>query len=348
MNDTSPVTHIFPIGSIVLRGVFVFSGNVSSPSIGRGYLELNSDNYRVSIDKIDLGGYRFPMSILLDHWKAVGLPFIESRVMNNKRMCLKCNGFQFHRNFTETELIKITTNPNCFQSYFQYIDALKKTLPVDLYSNLSIVRLDIALDFFNVSFDEINQTLVMQKKQHIERFVNESSKEGSRYFGKGDEVFLLYDKKHFLMKKRKRNIKRKDTEALENEEFVRLEVKLTRKKIPTKSLGDLPQALLCAKYNPFNVAHLLMHDLVPRKIKFPIKNIDQFNSNLEWLYYYIRLQAIIETSGFQYAKRYSSRDRESKLYFDKFLIEKERLSLGDFYKDGIIKYFECIGGDSRE
>lgn len=149
----------------------------------------------LSIDKIE---YMFEHPIqeskLISYLDNRKLEYEKIRLSNE--YSIRCEKFDFiYLSNTKSLIRRISTNPNNENSFNDYYKKYNKIIDSDLEKELYVYRVDFALDFHKKQFSWYNQHLHISAKRCLERYVHNGSEEQTRYFGKGKNTSVLYEKR---------------------------------------------------------------------------------------------------------------------------------------------------------
>jgi hypothetical protein len=125
-------------------------------------------------------------------------------------------------------IVGLVSNPNHHLSWAQYLNFLQKVISQDSLDSIQITRIDLNLDF-DISFKELISSLDFDFKQSSLIFMDQSGERTGLSLGKGAEIVVVYDKG------------RKERTP---HSWSRIEVRLSKNKLPTKSLSQVSATLL--------------------------------------------------------------------------------------------------------
>ncbi len=190
------------------------------------------------LDKLDI---RFENAINIDDIKA--------QIMNNnlkavirhfrrpkKGMGLFVFGSSviFHISAFHNCCYFVSTNPSKFYSFDDYISSLLKLLSLETLESAKVTRLDVCIDL-NEPYDEIFQRFDVAFKRSTSRWLCDSSKLRSAYFGKKPSEVIIYEKKY------------KNEVGV----YTRIEKRVYGRNLPTRSLFGLKNSLSQAEIDKF-------------------------------------------------------------------------------------------------
>lgn len=129
--------------------------------------------------------------------------------------------------YGEKDVTALISNPNRFNNWKNYCGFLSSIIPQNTLAGARVTRLDLNLDF-KCSFPSLIQKLDIKNKRSAVTFMDSSGCRTGLIIGKGDEKIEIYDK----AKK----------EKLENPHS-RIELRLGKEKLPSRSIFEIPKAL---------------------------------------------------------------------------------------------------------
>lgn len=120
-----------------------------------------------------------------------------------------------------------SSNPNHFDTWENYVEFITKVLGSDGVGNSKVHRLDLNIDF-NCTFQHLIQCIDIRNKRTAVSYIDKHGSRTGINIGRGDESILIYDK------------------ALKgglNMPFSRIELRLKKSKLPTRSILELSDAI---------------------------------------------------------------------------------------------------------
>lgn len=133
------------------------------------------------------------------------------------------------QNATTTK--RVITNPSHFDSFYNYVNFLECIFGRNHIDSAKISRLDVAVDLPE-TFNSILSGLIISGKSTYSSYVSKGGSASGLNFGKGDEVYVVYDKERQLKEcKGKIDIGRPLT---------RIEIHFKGKKLIVQRIKDLP------------------------------------------------------------------------------------------------------------
>ncbi|MEE6249368.1 MAG: hypothetical protein VX583_03150 [Bdellovibrionota bacterium] len=147
-------------------------------------------------------------------------------------------------------ITRLISNPNRFGEWGVFLKFLTTLFPAHLLEQMSVSRLDLNIDF-DYSFKDLIESIDIKNKSLAIQYTDRSGVRTGMNIGKGNEYIVIYDK-----------TKVDDIEKPRT----RMELRLSGKKLPTKSIFDLPHALRDLQAFDFLSCHnLSFNSLVTRK-----------------------------------------------------------------------------------
>lgn len=178
-------------------------------------------------------------------------------------------------------------NPSQFKNFSEFVMQLRMVLPINFLQHAKLCRIDCAVDY-ELPLSSLKSGLHISRKSAVTRFISKSSHNSGLSIGKRPEEFLLYDKgKHAKL----------------DHDLTRLEVRLTKKKLPVGKLGELPQLARPneegRRFRPFKAVDLKAIEVVSYKKLTSKREIFKAGE----------LSALINECGFHRAKQILGKTR---------------------------------------
>lgn len=279
-----------------------------------------------SIDKVIL---RFDRPIttetLKEYLDTKGYQYKYSKLKNENALLVEDHFYFVFQLNSINYISKIIVNPNRFSTYTLFKRTYNKVLDEEILSDTYLLRVDFACDFYNKSFEWLSPRLVVKDKRLVERYVEKSSTEGSRYFGTGNEVI-----NHYPKQPDDEEIVGSEEEETEPFRYSRLEVRRKgSKKLPFHTLDELEKALIEGTFNPFQ--KVLVQDF---KVLRP-KSSSRKSIHIR----YGVLIRILPILGYTYTQKKLNKNRNWSRDYKPFLKAKSETCIGDYFLRSIEIYF---------
>lgn len=189
------------------------------------------------IDKINMRFKEpFPINQITSNAHKLGLKVSDATLKEKGRFFKIHSGdtfIHFKCSIMGDAVTQMISNPNRFRKWDIYLGYVNSLIPIDIIEDMSLSRLDLNLDFA-CSFQDLIQSIEVKHKNLSAKFEDKGGHRTGLTIGSGDELFVLYDKS------RKNGLKTN---------YSRIEQRLMRAKLPTRSLFEIPNSL--ALYSPF-------------------------------------------------------------------------------------------------
>ncbi len=134
--------------------------------------------------------------------------------------------------FGETDVTGLISNPNKFKTWQNYYSFISSLIPKESLVSAQVTRVDLNLDF-ECSFSSLTQMLDIKNKRSALTFTDESGCRTGLIIGKGNEKIEIYDK----AKKEKLSTPHS-----------RIELRLGKDKLPSRSIIDIPKVVTDGLY----------------------------------------------------------------------------------------------------
>lgn len=190
--------------------------------------KISENANQALVDKLSLGLYA-PLSReeLIARLSQTGTPHRPSRLKQGWYFEIGKPGSGLF--FPNKEMIsKVVSRPSAFESWTEYLSALRNVLSTEELATARITRLDLSLDY-SVSINKMLESLDIAQKQVLTQYRAKSGVRTGALIGQGNEKLLVYDKA---------------TESNIPGPLCRIELQLAGAKLPTRSLLQLPDILL--------------------------------------------------------------------------------------------------------
>ncbi|MDZ4676321.1 MAG: hypothetical protein SGI74_02335 [Oligoflexia bacterium] len=208
--------------------------------------------------------------------------------------------------YGESDITGLISNPNKFMTWQNYYTFVSSVIPNDSLINAKVSRLDLNLDFA-CSFSSLTQMLDIKNKRSSLAFIDESGSRTGLIIGKGDEKIEIYDKA------KKENLA---------DQFTRIELRLGKTKLPSRSIMDIPKVV---------AEGLHFEALVGLNARFTDLPI-----NTEQSQRFAAFKHNLERDGFYSAKKIMNQSRNFDRDFSKLLkIENWTIQPSQLFKNKI-------------
>lgn len=262
------------------------------------------------IDKLD-AYLLMPIDMheVVKHYPFHGLNYRSSTLKKLRCIVVENGEFRIHLK-TDHTLNKVTgwiSNPNQFKSWRDYINFLEKVVPIERIRTAKVSRLDLNLDF-KCSLTQLIQSLNVKNKSVSHSFTDKGGIRTGLIIGKNPGSFTIYDK---ALK----------TSTLSPHS--RIELRLSKNRLPTKSTYEIPSLLVSTAF---------FEELEGLSVTFPD------TAHPERL---LKFKSIFERDGFYAARKAMSITRN----FDRDLarhlkIEQWASQPSNLFKSEIKKFLE--------
>lgn len=255
---------------------------------------------------------------LVNRAKQIGYQVEEAYLNEGRRKFLKIskegNLVHFRLTFDRQSVDQLISNPNRFGSWGAYLRFIQSILtPLEIQSS-QVIRADLNLDFASPLLKTL-QAIDIKNKRASLTFKDQSGVRTGVIIGKGNESIEIYDKA------------KKEVNDLFH---TRLELRLAGRKLPTRNISDIPEAVLKSS---------LFKNLEGVNVVFkPCTYSDTKASRLE------EFKSIFKREGFLSAKKEFSKDRNFDRNF-KDLIEIRQWTKqpAEIFHDQVKRFFEGKG-----
>lgn len=211
--------------------------------------------------------------------------------------------------FSQNEVLGFISNPNQFVNWRSYLGFLEILLPVHVIQKAQVNRIDLNIDF-SITFTDLIQKIDVKNKSTSTSFDEKAGKRTGLYIGKNPEFLAIYDKSN---------------KTGQSEPCTRVELRLAGKKLPCRSVFEIPKYLLSNKY----FSALLGCDLT-----FIDTNLNEKQKN--------KLQefkTILKRDGLYSARKSMNKTHNFDRDFNQMLkMDKWHTSISEAYREGIERF----------
>ena len=237
-------------------------------------MDLSDACLKAGIDKLE-AHFLVPieMELLLRKAKDLGHQVNFRSLRDRKRYLeIKNNNYEifFRIGIDSKHVTCFLSNPNKFQTWEIFWDFLTTLVPNEVLISTQISRLDLNLDF-ECDLQSLMKAIDVRGKQLSQSYLSKAGKKTGVYIGKGPGAFVFYDK------------------SSEGMHISRIEIRLSKHKLPTRSLMNLKEKVLGQVY---------FHELLGQEIRLnkTYKKLE-LEKKLETFF------TILERDGFYAAKK---------------------------------------------
>ncbi|MBC7420563.1 MAG: hypothetical protein H7328_07540 [Bdellovibrio sp.] len=224
------------------------------------------------------------------------------------------NQIHLKLSYGETDITGLISNPNKFINWQNYYTFINSVVPKEPILNAKVTRLDLNLDF-ECSFSALTQMLDIKNKRSSLTFIDESGSRTGLIIGKGNEKIEIYDKA------KKENL---------TDNFTRIELRLGKSKLPSRSIIDIPNMV---------AAGLHFEGLVGVNTRFTDLPLNTEQS--------LRLAAFkhnLERDGFYSAKKMMNQSRNFDRDFSKLIkVDNWKIQPSQLFKTKIETFIKPQG-----
>lgn len=301
-----------------------------SNSIVTVFSTSDSFRFKLFLDKVNFFPHKkLNVSELIQFWDSKKLKYSLFVSKNGSSSGYEVSGIRFIYSKHDTkEFSFIVSNPSDYPSYKIFLEALVNSIPSDFYNKMKVSRVDIAFDLFGIPMPELLRGMDIPRKQYYRFNDYKSGKIQSISFGVNASQVKVYNKREQVDKLKDKS---KYSQVTDND-WVRFEIVVKRKSLPTKDISRLKEGLLSLSYNPFR-------GIKYERIKFKRYAFKTTRQLLRQERKLTELKVLTSTLGFTFAKRYISKRDNFGRNYEKYCLVKYAIDFGQVYHDELNLYF---------
>ena len=269
--------------------------------------------YKAGIDKLN-AYFAEPIAKLevINLAKAHNIQYETVRLKNKQHLKLSRQNHVLHLplNSSREDVLGFISNPNQFENWIAYLNFLQSSLPTKALQEANIHRIDLNIDF-SMHFSELIQKIDVKNKSTSTTFDEKAGIRTGLYIGKNPELIVIYDKS------KKMGLA---------EDISRVELRLIGKKLPCRSVFEIPNYLISNEYfgslQGYDLTFVDTHLNEKQKAK-----LQEFKT-------------ILKRDGLYSARKSMNRTHNFDRDFEKMLkTHKWSTQFSEAYKKGIKRFF---------
>jgi hypothetical protein len=216
---------------------------------------------------------------------------------------------------------RLYSNPSKFFLFIPYHNFLEDLIGQKAIDNSNITRLDFSVDL-KLSFEDIVKGVSIAYKRNAKLHIDQGSINEGIYFGKGDEVIVIYNKAKKLGKA-----------YTGTTPLTRIEIRLKGSKLPIELMNEVPTLfgnIHSGLYNPFERIGISEYSFPP---------IDSLKTFKE-AYRLGELEVLAREMSFQVARKRLNKNKNFKRDYGKlYKCKGIPIELSEPFKENILSFF---------